>query len=45
MQDSAPAFAAQAGLIKQRLLSSTVLASDEGDVPPNVEHGGRRGRG
>ena len=29
LQDSAPAFAAQASLIKQRLLSSTVLASDE----------------
>src|SRR3954467_5383848 len=32
LQDSAPAFAAQAGLIKQRLLSSTVLASDETSV-------------
>jgi transposase len=29
LQDSAPAFAVQTGLIKQRLLSSTVLASDE----------------
>jgi transposase len=29
LQDSAPAFAAQTGLIKQRLLASTVLASDE----------------
>src|SRR3954463_503588 len=32
LPDSAPAFAAQAGLIKQRLLSSTVLASDETSV-------------
>jgi transposase len=32
LQDSAPAFAAQASLIKQRLLSSTVLASDETSV-------------
>jgi transposase len=32
LQDSAPAFAAQAGLIKQRLLASTVLASDETSV-------------
>src|SRR5215217_7865022 len=29
LQNSAPAFAAQTSLIKQRLLSSTVLASDE----------------
>jgi len=29
LQDSAPAFAAQTSLVKQRLLSSTVLASDE----------------
>jgi transposase len=29
LEDSAPAFAAQTSLIKQRLLSSTVLASDE----------------
>jgi transposase len=32
LQDSAPAFAAQTGLIKQRLLASTVLASDETSV-------------
>jgi len=32
LQDSAPAFAAQTSLIKQRLLSSTVLASDETSV-------------
>jgi transposase len=32
LQDSAPAFAAQASLIRQRLLSSTVLASDETSV-------------
>jgi len=32
LQDSAPAFAAQASLIKQRFLSSTVLASDETSV-------------
>ena len=32
LQHSAPAFAAQASLIKQRLLSSTVLASDETSV-------------
>lgn len=32
LQDSAPAFAAQTSLIKQCLLSSTVLASDETSV-------------
>ena len=32
LQDSTPAFAAQASLIKQRFLSSTVLASDETSV-------------
>jgi transposase len=32
LQDSAPAFVAQTSLIKQRLLSSTVLASDETSV-------------
>ena len=32
LQHSAPAFAAQASLIRQRLLSSTVLASDETSV-------------
>src|SRR4029450_5417857 len=32
LRNSAPAFAAQASLIKQRLLSSTVLASDETSV-------------
>jgi transposase len=32
LQDSAPAFAAQAALIKQCLLASTVLASDETSV-------------
>jgi transposase len=32
LQDSAPAFAAQTSLIKRRLLSSTVLASDETSV-------------
>lgn len=32
LQDSAPAFAAQTSLIKQGLLSSTVLASDETSV-------------
>ena len=32
LQDSAPAFAAQASLIKQCLLSGTVLASDETSV-------------
>jgi transposase len=32
LQDSAPAFAAQTGLIKRRLLSGTVLASDETSV-------------
>jgi len=32
LEDSAPAFAAQTSLIKQRLLSSTVLASDETSV-------------
>ncbi len=32
LQNSAPAFAAQTSLIKQRLLSSTVLASDETSV-------------
>src|SRR3954462_7674624 len=32
LQDSAPAFAVQTSLIKQRLLSSTVLASDETSV-------------
>src|SRR4051812_8474414 len=32
LQDSAPAFAAQTSLIKQRLLASTVLASDETSV-------------
>jgi transposase len=32
LQDSAPAFAAQTSLIKQRLLSGTVLASDETSV-------------
>lgn len=32
LQDSAPAFALQTSLIKQRLLSSTVLASDETSV-------------
>ena len=32
LQDSAPALTAQTSLIKQRLLSSTVLASDETSV-------------
>jgi transposase len=32
LRNSAPAFAAQAGLIKRRLLSGTVLASDETSV-------------